>query len=588
MFRHATTRRRRRARHLGGKRGPGRLRRLHRLQGRRRAGVPVPHPSRRPIDAAAAHPGTDLVWIAMDQDYTDQHIVVADQDVVIEGGFTDCFDDDPAFDQTTIERHGRPQRARDRRHGQRVRRQPQADRRGHGRGPQRRRHLFRRTGRPDSADGVGLPEPGRLRRRRRRESVRPDHRDADRLRGFQRTPRSCPAAASASKATRRSTVQHSTDGAQFDFVTNNHALGQGNIGYGGGIEVLGPAVANLAAVVAQNDAPYGAGIAALATEHGGVRVNVYATNPGSPGAIYENTASGTGGGVFLKPYADMGTNATLCARNFSIHSNTASNGAAIYADLDGDKGSGVLFNSACDPPPQSVACAAGVSCNTIHDNNTLDGSTVLVQSKGFFAGDRFEMRHNVANSVIGELTDAPTLVTLSNCLLADNNVSGSLIEAVTPGGLDIASRPLSTAARWPATRSAPPRSCARPMSTFGLSNSIVDQPGKVTVDAPLVMPFLIAYVLSNDVSTLPPIEGVALGEPTFVDAANGDYHLQPISLGVDFAPTGVTALDLDGLPRTVDHQRGGKPVGTDGSWRLRDPGRRHRQRSDIRQRLRFV
>ncbi len=28
----------------------------------------------------------------------------------------------------------------------------------------------------------------------------------------------------------------------------------------------------------------------------------------------------------------------------------------------------------------------------------------------------------------------------------------------------------------------------------------------------------VAYVLSNDVNTLPPIEGVALGEPTFVDA----------------------------------------------------------------------
>jgi hypothetical protein len=41
------------------------------------------------------------------------------------------------------------------------------------------------------------------------------------------------------------------------------------------------------------------------------------------------------------------------------------------------------------------------------------------------------------------------------------------------------------------------------------------------------------------------------GAPTFVDAANGDYHLQLNSLGVDFAPTG-TGIDLDGRTRTVD------------------------------------
>ena len=33
------------------------------------------------IDAAAAHPGTDLVWIAADQSYAGQHLVVTDQDL---------------------------------------------------------------------------------------------------------------------------------------------------------------------------------------------------------------------------------------------------------------------------------------------------------------------------------------------------------------------------------------------------------------------------------------------------------------------------------------------------------------------------
>src|SRR5262249_29557656 len=54
------------------------------------------------IDAAAANPGEDYVWIAKNQPYTGQRIVVADQDVDIEGGFADCSDVDPETELTTI------------------------------------------------------------------------------------------------------------------------------------------------------------------------------------------------------------------------------------------------------------------------------------------------------------------------------------------------------------------------------------------------------------------------------------------------------------------------------------------------------
>ena len=63
-------------------------------------------------------------------------------------------------------------------------------------------------------------------------------------------------------------------------------------------------------------------------------------------------------------------------------------------------------------------------------------------------------------------------------------------------------------------------------------------------------------MLSNDRSTLPDTAYIEEGEPTFVDAANGDYHLMPTSLGVDFAPiddtTFATLLDLDRQRRVVD------------------------------------
>ena len=39
------------------------------------------------IDAAAGNPGEDYVFIAMNREYGDQHLVVTDQDVDIIGGF---------------------------------------------------------------------------------------------------------------------------------------------------------------------------------------------------------------------------------------------------------------------------------------------------------------------------------------------------------------------------------------------------------------------------------------------------------------------------------------------------------------------
>ena len=58
------------------------------------------------IDAAATSLGEDYVWIAMNQDYSGQQVHVADQDVDIEGGFTDsttttshCADDGQRFRQ---------------------------------------------------------------------------------------------------------------------------------------------------------------------------------------------------------------------------------------------------------------------------------------------------------------------------------------------------------------------------------------------------------------------------------------------------------------------------------------------------------
>ena len=55
------------------------------------------------IDAAAANPGEDYVFIASNGAYEDQHVVVTDQDVDIVGGFPDCTQlGDPGSAVTSI------------------------------------------------------------------------------------------------------------------------------------------------------------------------------------------------------------------------------------------------------------------------------------------------------------------------------------------------------------------------------------------------------------------------------------------------------------------------------------------------------
>lgn len=350
------------------------------------------------------------------------------------------------------------------------------------------------------------------------------------------------------------------------YIAQNAALGQGSTGYGGGVEVLGPAVANISSVVDLNSAPYGGGIAAIATDNGDVTINLFTTDPAAPVMLYGNTASHTGGGIYLKPSASLSDgyfSVELCANDYAMQANVAANGAAIYGDTAFVTGVGVgtssyVYLNTCSRPAGAVRCAAGTLCNQIIDNVSADsgghptnGAAVLIQSGGRVIADRLAARRNRGGSLFQLLADAIYgEVQLHNCLLADNVETGDLLHA-------------SGGARWTYLRL---DSCTLANNQLGssaaifaqtnfaeLTNSIVYQPGQQAIDFRGPSGDLTAhYVLANDTSTLAGGIGIIAGTPSFVDAAHEDYHLVRDSPGVDYAPASGRAHDLDLNPRAID------------------------------------
>jgi hypothetical protein len=344
-------------------------------------------------------------------------------------------------------------------------------------------------------------------------------------------------------------------------------------GDGGGLMVVGPARADLAAhsptgsaLVDSNDAAYGGGIAAVAigADQGvddKALVRLFTTDPRYPIGVTGNFASHAGGGIYLKPYRGFTYEAdtTLCADNFRIAGNAAAEGSAVYADDDYDtdlfSGGRILLNSddpqypVCGSLP-GVSCIPGVACNTVSDNeaadgngNPTDGSTILVQTNGILRADRLEMRANQGGRV---LRGVEGHVDVGNCLIAENSVTDSVLyetgNSLIVDNCTIANNAIGGG------------SVIYAAAGLSLADSIIDEPGVPTLDdAGHPNGTDIAYDLSTEISTLAGGLAIVAGYPAFVDEANGNYRLQTASPGVDFAPpVSGDDRDLDGLPHDRD------------------------------------
>jgi hypothetical protein len=389
-------------------------------------------------------------------------------------------------------------------------------------------------------------------------------------------------------------------------ISVNHAPN----GNGGGIQVVGPARADIGAagygalgVLYDNDASYGGGMSVVASANGNAVARLFTTNAESSVAVQANRATVAGGAFYFHPLvtgtlAPSFNEAYGCVFNARIDSNVAPEGAAAYleyssATVGANEGSALYFNpvgldadnlyqsldgipvSPCGPETAAslgaVACAADATCNEVSRNLAINGSD---ESSGsvFYSSDNtilllnhMTMRNSQGNYAFNAADSY--FLGLQTCLVADNQLTQQLLlasggPAITINDATIAHDVID------ATHLMKIGSSVR----LTMLDDIVDEAGTLTLDQPGSLSgnanLSLSYVLTNDATTLPVTATIVQGDPLFADAATGNYHLSAyrqngiltVSPAIDFAlPVSGDDRDLDGLafdqdvPSVADH-----------------------------------
>jgi hypothetical protein len=356
------------------------------------------------------------------------------------------------------------------------------------------------------------------------------------------------------------------------WIATNHAVN----GFGGGISLVNGATANIGSpgylfggAIYDNDALNGGGIG---IRGGGVRL--YTTDPKHPITVDNNTAYQDGGGVYIVSTDSFVSE--LCAANFRITNNIAKEGTAVLTD-DDDIGFGasVGFNVQTDFDPDrncnfathgNVACDASQQCNIVHGNVAMDvrngnaltnGAALLINYASTLDALNLDVRDNTGGYALRELGNnsesggngVPTAVHLTNCLFADNIVSAELVLASGSGP--------STLNLQNCTFAHDAIGASRVIAAndaLAFNDNLIDEGSQIdalsfTGNASKLTA---KYNIATDVTGLSLNTFNKQGQPTFIDAAHGDYRLfqgvlngqLTTSLGIDYAPA-VAGSDLD-------------------------------------------
>jgi hypothetical protein len=351
-------------------------------------------------------------------------------------------------------------------------------------------------------------------------------------------------------------------------------------GFGGGIEVIGPAEAHIgspgyngAPVVSQNEARYGGGIAVVGGQDVGwfAQLHLYSVSPAQPVAVSGNAAEVAGGGLYLLPFYDQVPTDTVGHAQATVYharldDNSAPDGAVAYLDHDvgglgGTVGSTLTFTD--EPAPRGYPCQSGAPCISISGNKTRtlnavpapDGALIGIRNGSRFLSNRFAFLDNEAGyAVRSETGDSPKDVYMRNCLIANNTLGKGVLRTF---GNPFTSLHLTGCTVTANAIASGPVIYGRDGDLL-LNFSIIDQPGVQTLDF-IGSPVQVQYVLATEIASLPPADHVVQGAPLYLDAAGENFQLRHDSPGLDFGPNvaaegeralnGVTRVwDLSGVP----------------------------------------
>lgn len=361
------------------------------------------------------------------------------------------------------------------------------------------------------------------------------------------------------------------------WIANNHADG----GYGGGIQVIGPAQADLGSpgyryaeylgLMYQNTAKYGGGLAINGGSSGGdANVCLFTTDPQHPVTIEGNAASQDGGGIYLKPVAGNAGLVDLAGTDYRVTTNSAQEGSAIYAGNDFatvtyDQGSNIrLVRGGIDCPPTGLGAVACTSdkCNSIDGNvaqnisgQATSGSTILVQANSELRMNPVRVLDNGSAHALRVISgyssgnvDYTSTAILENCLIADNVTASDLVLIGTRtyesfDNCTIAGNAIGAGSV--AINAAGSLRLRENIFAQGQTASLyyTGSPANLVID----------YALAQETASLASGSHVVQGNPSFVNAGSGDYHLLPTSLAIDRAPLeSGDDRDLDNKPHDVD------------------------------------
>jgi hypothetical protein len=532
------------------------------------------HTIQAAVDAATAYTDdshADYIWISDDVAYTGQHIIINDPETeIIEGGFTDCNDYDPGTDHTTISGAGNDGG-------------PVFQITGNGAAVVFSNLYITGANRPGQ-NGGGIYFSGHGLLQIELTSIYLNEAGYGGGIYFSGSGGDATLYLEHDTTVLNNTADVSGGGIRIEgtsrlfalkpqtWIGFNHAMN----GYGGGLEILGPARADIgssyngSSVVSWNDARRtdssatgagnGGGIAVIDNGNGEGVVRTFADASATPTAISSNTADYHGGGLYLYGAA------SACLFASSLVDDIAEDGAAIYEDNNAATDVGLYVNGGAPTQlgtecgPETVASLGGVkdcssgdaACSTISNNTTQhsDGTAsagTIVVTYGAFVGARLRMRDNLAHQLI-QHSD----LNLTRCLLTDNNVSGTLLHSfyglARVHSCTIANNVIgdSFVMQYPDG-----------YSSVDLAYDIIDQSGNYAVNwVSGHGTFDVSYVMDDNTAGLPQNNpSVVNAIPFFVDATNGDYHLRPmLQVAIDFGQGSNFdgGPDLDGMPAPVD------------------------------------